>query len=329
MGDLESLLDALPLCSTAPPLLPTAPVGVRYVTDSRPEFVVPPFEIDKTALGQAQVVVVSAPAAVGKSMLADYVALRTGGVLWDLAKARVGNNYAVGTLAASHGPAMLGDVLQSVWNGSFLVIADALDEARLRVTFDAFTAFLDDLSSQVLKGISNGPAFVMLARRESAEFASEWLRDVLDVNVALAEIHFFDQSGAVAFVERQISAEGKDPTSPAIAEAREILFSRTLELLGVPRSADNWPLDPARRFLGYAPVLVAAARYLARGGNPKRVAEDLKGSGAPAEMWKLMAELLEDMLAREQAKFADGFRELHGAEAAACGFETGIAYSSL
>lgn len=289
--------------------------------EPRAEFVQPPFKIDSDALEHAQVVVVSAPAAVGKSMLAEYVALRTGGILWDLAQASVGNNFAVGTLATSHGAAALGDVLQAIWSGTFLVVADALDEARLRVTFDAFTAFLDDLSSQVLKGISGDhPAFILLARRESAEFSAEWLRDSLDVSVCLAEIQFFDRAGASEFIEKQLEAEGQDPQSPVLVEAREVLIGRSLQLLGLSPDATEWPLDPARRFLGYAPVLVAMARYLARGGNPKRLVEDLKSTAAPAEMWTLMATLLDDMLSREREKFLDGFRELHRADAAACNF---------
>jgi hypothetical protein len=311
---------ALPTCERRVPLEPTAPEGVRYVTDARPEFVVPPFHIDQQALESAQAVVIAAPAAVGKSMLAEYLAFLSGGVLWDLSRARVGNNYAVGTLAASHGARALGEVLAAIWAGQFLVVADALDEARLRVTFDAFTAFLDDLATQVLKGIEAGaPAVVLLARSESADFAAEWLRDV-DVAVATAEIDFFDRPGAVQFVRSQIEVSGADPDNAAMAEAQRTIFARTLDLLGVDPDEPEWPLEPARRFLGYAPVLVATARYLFRGGNPQRIAEDLKGRTGPSVMWQFLLQLLNDMLAREQRKFVDGFRERHGDEAAAAGF---------
>ncbi len=52
----------------------------------------------------------------------------------------------------SHGSHALSDTIRAIQAGDFLVIADALDEARLRVNFDAFTTFLDDLSPTLLPG---------------------------------------------------------------------------------------------------------------------------------------------------------------------------------
>src|SRR4051794_23238209 len=128
MHGLDDLLNALPRCADAPPLVEEPPPGIRYVQGERSEFVRPPLTVDQQELSEAQVVIISAPAAVGKSVLAEHIALRTGGVLWDLSRARVGNNYALGTLAAAHGVQALGGLLQAMWEGKFLVIADALDE---------------------------------------------------------------------------------------------------------------------------------------------------------------------------------------------------------
>ena len=111
MPALEALLTTLPSVSEPPSLVDPAPNGIRYVTSERAEFVDPPLTILDGRLEQAQVVVVSAPAAVGKSMLAEYLAYRTGGVLWNLADFHVGNNFAVGTLADAHSPAALSNVL--------------------------------------------------------------------------------------------------------------------------------------------------------------------------------------------------------------------------
>jgi hypothetical protein len=285
--------------------------------------VLPPLELNTGGLATAQAVVISAPAAVGKSMLAEYVALRTGGVIWDLAQASVGNNFAIGHLAASHGVRALSDVVSRIHQGRFLVVADALDEAKLRVTFDSFTAFLDDLSRQLLKGIRAGtPAVVLLARRETADFAADWLEKSLDVALVRATIGFFDRQGATEFVNRQLAAQGRDPDNTALAASRDMIFDRTLGLLGIEPSTEQWPDEPARRFLGYAPVLVATARFLGGGGNPQRVAEQLRAESNPTMIWKLLAELLEDMLAREQQKFIEGFQERCSIQAETLGFSS-------
>jgi hypothetical protein len=172
---LMTLLEHLPLCGDQPQLAKNSlPPGVQYCIHQRPEFVPPPMTFSGAALKGAQLVVVSAPAAVGKTMLGQFIALRTGGILWDLSHARVGNNFALGTLAASHGPDHLGEVVARLQRGEFLIVADALDEARLRVNFDSFTAFIDDLAMQVAKGVTAGvPSVVLLARTETASFVAE------------------------------------------------------------------------------------------------------------------------------------------------------------
>ena len=316
---VSELLDALPLCASTPPLEnESVPDGVRYVTHTRPEFVAPPLTLDSSDLADAQVVVITASAAVGKSMLAEYIALRTGAVLWDLSRAMVGNNFAVGTLAMSHGTARLSSTVGMLQSGTFLVVADALDEARLRVTFDAFTAFLDDLARQIARPLPLGkPSIVLTARSETAEFTAEWLGE-LDVNVALVEIDFFEEGDARDFVDKQLASR-KVALTPVIHEAEDLIFSRTLQLLGCSPD-DPWPLDPARRFLGYAPVLAATARYLSSSANPKRLVEDLAARHQDGPIWDFLFALARDILLREQTKFLEGFREVVRLKAELIGF---------
>jgi len=275
MPALEALLTTLPSVSEPPSLVDPAPNGIRYVTSERAEFVDPPLTILDGRLEQAQVVVVSAPAAVGKSMLAEYLAYRT---------------------------------------------ADALDEARLRVSFDAFAAFLDDLTRQlVAPAVAGRPALVLLARGEPAEFAAEWLGES-GTEVAAVGIEFFDRPKALAFVDKQIAARDKDPSQEAMINARDAMFHQTLTLLGVEE--DEWPLDPAGRFLGYAPVLVALGRHLAEGGNPQRLAVQMAAESTPETMWRFLVALVRDILEREQGKFVEGFRGGAGGRATAAGLSS-------
>ncbi len=241
-------------------------------------------------------------------MLAEHLAHRSGAVFWDLAGFLLGDNFAIGTLASAHGQTVLGDVLERLKQGSFAIIADALDEARLRVSFDAYVAFLGDLAKLTLKGSTPGrPPFVLLARAETAELAVEWLRES-EVAVAALTIEFFDREQAHDFVNRQIAAADHDPREGGLARAKQAIFAQALTLFGVDADAEAWP-DDARRFLGYAPVLVAISRYLVETGNPQRIVEQFTGNEKPEGLWELLTTLIDGILKREQQKFLEGFRD--------------------
>ncbi|HEX2052004.1 MAG TPA: hypothetical protein VHJ34_15410 [Actinomycetota bacterium] len=308
--NVQTLIEALPGVEDRPALQDSAGRDIRYVDIGRSEFVEPPLVIEDGELETAQAVVVTAPAAVGKSMLAEFLALRTSGVLWNLGGFHVGNDFALGALARAHGASSLGAVLTRIHDGSFLVVADALDEARLRVSFDAFVAFLDGVFEQFLARATPGrPPLVLLARRETSEFAADWLGEAgRGAAVASLRIDFFDRAGAEEFVNRQLQSKDRDPTNPNLVAARDAMFAQILSLFGVDGASPNWEGD-ARKFLGYAPVLVAMGRYLASGGNPKRLAEQFAHERTPEAMWQFLLTLVIDILEREQQKFVQGFRE--------------------
>lgn len=318
--NLSELLEALPLCASAPPIdSANVPDGVKYVTEARPTFVEPDITFGEEQLAGCQVVVVAASAAVGKSWLAEHIALKTGGILWNLAQAQVGDSFAIGTLAMAHGTDHLTPVVQSLQSGKFLIVADALDEARLRVTFDSFCAFLDGLARQILKAVPLGqPSVVLLARTETAGFAADWLRD-LHISVAEVGIDFFDRPHAVEFIEKQLVSRRMDPANPVVREAIELVLHRTLLLLGADADGD-WPTGDLRSFVGYAPVLVAIGRYLASSRNPKKLIEEFASWHQAGPMWGLLQDLADDILEREQDKFVDAFKEAVASTAAGIEF---------
>src|SRR5262249_47926160 len=88
----------------------------------------------------SRIILVSAPGAVGKSTLARQIAFVTGAVYVDLAKADpVGGNSLSGGLVKS-------GLYPSFESEKTAVLVDGLDEARLRVTQEAFQAFLSDVA---------------------------------------------------------------------------------------------------------------------------------------------------------------------------------------
>lgn len=96
---------------------------------------------------ESPILLISAPGAVGKSTLARQIAFETGAVYVDLAEAEpVGSNTLVGGLVKSG--------LYDGWQAGIVgILIDGLDEARLRVTQEAFEAFLRDVD-QLSRGRS-------------------------------------------------------------------------------------------------------------------------------------------------------------------------------
>ena len=91
---------------------------------------------------ESALLLVSAPGAVGKTTLAKQIAFATGSVYIDLSiAAPVGANTLIGDIANS-------GLYQDWINGSVAVLIDGLDEARLKVTQEAFDAFLLDVATQ-------------------------------------------------------------------------------------------------------------------------------------------------------------------------------------
>ncbi|MCD9792592.1 hypothetical protein LVT06_26465, partial [Klebsiella pneumoniae] len=72
----------------------------------------------------ARVILISAPGAVGKSVLARELSNKTGSIYLDLSKASsIAGNYVIGGLANK-------DILPAWNSGSVGLIIDSLDEAR-------------------------------------------------------------------------------------------------------------------------------------------------------------------------------------------------------
>jgi hypothetical protein len=196
---------------------------------------------------KSPVLLVSAPGAVGKSTLARQVSFETGAVYVDLAASEpVGSNTLVGGLVKSG--------RYDGWQADNVgVLIDGRDEARLRVTQEAFEAFLRDIDQ-----LSNGRSVPTALFGRTGAIQDAWL--VLH-NAAVLEIGYYGREAAVDFAEALLPAER--PNSPHAATERksiEILLSRLREQTEIDGD----------RFAGYAPVLQAVAQRVIQEGNARR-----------------------------------------------------------
>lgn len=211
-------------------------------------------------MGEAEsspVLIVSAAGAVGKSTLARQVAFETDSVYVDLAKAEpVGANTLSGGLVKSG--------LYESWNdGSTTILIDGLDEARMRVTQQAFEAFLADVL-QVSSGRSIST--VLFGRTGAAQDAWLVLADE-GTDVPVLEIDYFDRDTSLEFAEAWLRT--LRPNSQHRAVERQALELLLDQLRGHTESDGD-------RFAGYAPVIQAVAERVGSEGNPSELVSEMK-----------------------------------------------------
>jgi hypothetical protein len=269
-------------------------VGIQFAAMSE-AFVPPPIETDDD-LGSAQVVLVVAPAAVGKTTIANEIAAITGAPIWNLAETLVGSNSFVGGLAQCFGASELTPLLGNLGTG-----------------YQNLEAFIQDIA-QVVKG-SPSPSVVILARVETAVVAQLML-ELAGCAVAAVHLEYFDEQGARRFVDRRLAIHWAHAGKPAVHHrsaaafkvAVDAVFEFVYGCLG-EYDDDPWASDSVRTFLGYAPVLEAIADYLAV-ENFQLVIADIESTRRLIDLnetgpWAFLKQVVTSMVLREQRKVLD------------------------
>lgn len=225
------------------------------------------------------VLLVSAPGAVGKSTLARQIAHSTNAVYIDLAEAAtVGGYFLTGGLTQCG--------LFTAWCASeTTLLIDGLDEARLRVTQEAFEAFLEDVAR--LSGGRSLP--IVLFGRTSAVQDTALVLLGKSVEAKMLEIGFYDQSSAIEFVEARLRTERPDQRH------RDVELKAIAAVLARLRERTEADGD---RFAGYAPVLTAVADCVTKEGNAAALLAEVESGGQPVTLDGVVRFILE----RDRAK---------------------------
>lgn len=229
----------------------------------------------------AEVLLVAAPGAVGKSTLARQIAAATNAIYVDLAEAEaVGGTSLSGSLAKS---GLYGD-----WErGEVAVLIDGLDEARLRVTQQGFEAFLKDIGESA----SGRPLPTILFGRTGA-IGDAWLElEETGAKTAVLEIGYYEPEAAARFAETGLRAIDPDrshetPQREAIEQILTGLRARTEGDRG--------------RFAGYAPVLSAVAERVALDSNPSGLIAEIQRGKQPITLGSVLTAIME----RERKKLS-------------------------
>lgn len=267
--------------------------GWEFIDRGLPTFMEAPLTLSdelsaNTDPATATILLVSAPGAVGKSTLARQIAYETGAVYVDLAKAEpVGANTLVGGLVRSG--------LYDGWSANNVaILIDGLDEGRLRVTQEAFEAFLRDINQLVA-----GRSIPTILFGRTGAIQDAWV--VLN-NTAVLEIGYYGPDAAANFAEALLRA--KRPVSAHQATER-----KAIELL-LSKLRGQTMID-GDRFAGYAPVLHAVAERVIQMGNANALISEIVDGAQPVTLNTVVSSILE----RERGKLGSlQFRDARVAE---------------
>jgi hypothetical protein len=306
MLSFRDLADALPAVAPDTPLA-ALPVGISRPTETDSAFVEPTLTVREGDLESAKVILVAAPAAVGKSVFANAIAADRGTLLWNLGEFPVGSGSFLGKLTESHGIGALSSITKELTNGRYCVVLDALDEGYSLARSDNFEGFVLDLAKQVEALAPRGPAIVACGRTDTIDVTNLLLTDS-GLDVCVTTLDFFSPAAAQQFVDLQLDKAGHTAHRTfrvPFEAARDALFERVKEAVSTDDEAGD--IDP-QSFLGYAPVLVALAGYL-RVGDYQALHQELGVHIQPDSshngLWAFLQGIVVDLLKREQPKLVE------------------------
>ena len=228
----------------------------------------------------SSILLVSAPGAVGKSTLARQIAFKTGSLYVDLATAEpVGGHTLSGGLFRSG--------LSGHWQSeSIAMLIDGLDEARLRVTQEAFQSFLLDV---VAISANRAAPTVLLGRTGAVQDAWLYLTQECDDDIAVLEIGYYDPEASIEFAEAKLRTADPNRQHPTVDREALALLLNQLR---------NETASDGDRFAGYAPVLEAVAKHMTQERNPSALIARINSGDRLVTLQSIAS----DILQRERGK---------------------------
>ena len=165
------------------------------------------------------------------------------------------------------------------------MLIDGLDEARLRVTPEAFEAFLDDIFVR-----SNNRRLPTVLFGRSGSVQDTWLMLADKMEVPVLEIGYFGSEASIEFAEAKLRAA--NPSCTHIETEHKAI---RLLLDGIRSQTES----DGDRFAGYAPVLQAVAERVSREKNPAALVAEIERGVQSITLQHVAFSILK----RERSKF--------------------------
>lgn len=246
-----------------------------------------------------QVIFIKAPAAVGKSTLAQYLSATLGAPLLSLNEVKVSTASLSGFISQVSGE----NPAQRFNEGTLPIIIDGLDEGRIFSTDEHFWEFINSTWTLLKESSAarNAPQLVMLGRSATCEdvFAST----PQELTSQTIQVDYFSPEESVELVRLKALADPKrtDALEQNIGPAMAVManyFEAISRALQITRG-QLFVLPQGKSFAGYAPVLTAVARTIAATKNFSELASRLD-KNTSADAWQIILDLSNDIMERER-----------------------------
>lgn len=268
-------------------------------------YVEPPFvRIDTfnkpVPLNEADVILISAPGATGKSALSAYLSNRMGIPLFDLSKHNaVASHSLFGLFIDNLTTEDFTHFKDGLSHSKFSMIIDGLDEGEIRAgSTVAYENFLDDVVKIAKK--AEGTPFIMLGRYQTVMDTAFYL-ECNDVRVLCLQIEPFTLRQAEDFIDKVM--ENRNSAIRFEQSFRDVRRFIINQIEGFFRGDGDVKKQSFSRFIGYAPVLMAIAALLDERKDYNKLLQELKDE--QKTNIDLVISIIEKILYREQGKVRD------------------------
>ncbi len=272
----------------------------------------------------SDVLLFTAPAAVGKSTYARELAARAQIPLLNLAQVPVSTGALSGILEE------IGDrASQEFQQGKFALIIDALDEGRIFSGDSHIEAFLRTTIARLNDPTApkgQGPKLLLFGRPNAVDIAASILElEAPSLPVTRLTLDYFDEAAAtelvLAFARKFGGEEKVQRYLTPIKDVIRAFFDAISAAIGVlPRGL--WQDPHGRSFAGYAPVLAALGTLIVsekaedqtkERANFSKLLQRLQDKGSK-DAWEVLEAVTNEILDREAGKVRGPLMKSPGSE---------------
>lgn len=255
-----------------------------------------------TPFHEANVILISAPGATGKTVMSEYLSKTLQIPILNLSKYdAVGANSIGGLIMKEVESQDIFVYHQGLKDGTCSLIIDGLDEAAIHITHESFEAFMKDIA--FFSKDSKGLPFVILGRPAVMENAALSLEEN-QVKTTLLQIEPFTIEKAKEFIDAQTTVSARSRFDLHYRSVRDYIID---EIGGFFRNESDINHLVFERFIGYAPVLVSIKTLLSIEKDYHRLLQELQRD--KKQKIGLLVDVIEKILDREQLKIHEGVLE--------------------
>lgn len=268
------------------------------------KYVQPPMSQIPTTKGmtpyqEAEVILISAPGATGKTAMSEYISFMLKIPILNLGfHEAVGANSISGLIMTQVEKEDIFKYHSGLSNGSCAMVIDGLDEASIHITQDSFEAFLKDVA--FFAKDSSGLPFVILGRPSVMEDAALALEEDNGVKVSLLQIEPFTVEKAMMFIDNQLPKDYVQRYEKQYKEVRDYIIE---QIGGFFRNESEMNKRLFEHFIGYAPVLQSISNLLNEKLDYHKLLDELKENRK--QKIELLIDIVRRVLSRERKKICD------------------------